>query len=291
MNGSPRCGAFMPVRPWVGQQMLWKLALLAGLALVASGCAGSTGASARIGGDYGPSAANYKVGQPYEIRGVTYTPVEDPYYDEEGIASWYGEPFHGRRTANGEVYDMNELTAAHKTLPMPVYVRVTNLENRRTLVLRVNDRGPFVAGRIIDVSRRAAQLLDFHEQGVVRVRVQVIDPETQKTYAELHGKPAGTAVATASAERNASSIQLTSVSAAVGGHFVQAAAFADHDNAFAVSQSLAGLGDVQVYRAVVDGRVYYRVRLGPYTNEERAGAVQRDVAARGYPDAFLVVAH
>lgn len=114
----------------------------------------------------------YKIGNPYQIAGVWYYPKEDPFYDETGIASWYGQDFHGKTTANGERYDMEALTAAHRTLPMPVIVRVTNLENGRSVRLRVNDRGPYARGRIIDVSRRAATLLGFHGNGTARVRVQ-----------------------------------------------------------------------------------------------------------------------
>ena len=121
-----------------------------------------------------PAKGAYKIGKPYQIQGVWYYPRIDPKYDETGIASWYGHPFHGRRTANGDVYDMNELTAAHKTLPMPTSVRVTNLGNGRSLVLRVNDRGPFTNGRIIDVSRRAAQLLGFQSRGTAKVRVTAV---------------------------------------------------------------------------------------------------------------------
>lgn len=117
-------------------------------------------------------SGGYKVGTPYQISGVWYYPKEDPFYDETGIASWYGEDFHGKATANGERYDMNALTAAHRTLPMPVVVRVTNLDNGRSLRLRLNDRGPYARGRIIDVSKRAAQLLGFQESGTARVRVQ-----------------------------------------------------------------------------------------------------------------------
>jgi rare lipoprotein A len=95
----------------------------------------------------------YKVGKPYQVDGIWYYPKEDPSYDETGIASWYGKQFHGRYTANGEVFDLNGLTAAHHTLPMPSIVQVTNLENGRSLTLRVNDRGPFAGARIIDVSR------------------------------------------------------------------------------------------------------------------------------------------
>ena len=113
----------------------------------------------------------YKIGEPYEQAGVWYYPQEQPDYDETGIASWYGGDFHGHRTANGEVFDANALTAAHPTLPMPVNVRVTNLENGKSLVLRVNDRGPFKHGRIIDVSQHAAQLLGFYGKGTAKVRV------------------------------------------------------------------------------------------------------------------------
>ncbi|MBT7942196.1 MAG: septal ring lytic transglycosylase RlpA family protein, partial [Alphaproteobacteria bacterium] len=105
------------------------------------------------------SSPRYKIGDPYQIQGVWYYPAEDFEYEETGIASWYGTQFHGRRTANGETYDMNALTAAHRTLPMPSFVRVTNMENGRSLILKVNDRGPFARSRIIDISRRGAQLL------------------------------------------------------------------------------------------------------------------------------------
>ena len=128
----------------------------------------------------GDVVTTYKVGNPYEVAGVWYYPAEDFGYREEGIASWYGPGFHGKRTANGEKYDMNALTAAHKTLPMPSVVLVTNLENGRALKLRINDRGPFVDGRIIDLSRRAAQLLDVERHGVARVRVELV-PEDSLT--------------------------------------------------------------------------------------------------------------
>jgi rare lipoprotein A len=118
----------------------------------------------------------YRVGEPYVIAGRTYVPREDPHYRAEGIASWYGDWFHGRLTANGERYDMHALSAAHPTLPLPSYVRVTNLENNLSLVVRVNDRGPFYDGRIIDMSVRAAKLLGFYERGLARVHVEYLGP-------------------------------------------------------------------------------------------------------------------
>jgi rare lipoprotein A len=116
----------------------------------------------------------YRVGRPYVIAGRSYVPQENGQYAREGLASWYGEDFHGRLTANGEVYDMESISAAHPTLPMPSYVRVTNLANRRSLIVRVNDRGPYHADREIDLSYRAAQLLGFHGRGVARVRVEYV---------------------------------------------------------------------------------------------------------------------
>lgn len=116
----------------------------------------------------------YRVGDPYVIAGRTYVPREDSGYRAEGQASWYGSDFHGRRTANGEVFDMHSISAAHPTLPLPSYVRITNLENRRSIVVRVNDRGPYHDNRVIDVSVRAAKLLGFYDRGVARVRVEYV---------------------------------------------------------------------------------------------------------------------
>jgi rare lipoprotein A len=152
--------------------MRWLSRILGLLVLSATLAAcGTTG-----GDEAGDTRAGgvYKVGQPYEVNGNWYYPQEDPLYDETGIASWYGAQFQGRRTANGEIFDRKLVTAAHKTLPMPSTVRVTNLENGRSLVARVNDRGPFKPGRIIDMSEQASELLGFKAKGMTRVRVQFI---------------------------------------------------------------------------------------------------------------------
>jgi rare lipoprotein A len=114
----------------------------------------------------------YKVGEPYQVDGQWHRPREEPQYDRAGIASFYADDFHGRRTSNGEVFDMWALSAAHPTLPLPSYVYVTNLENGRTLLLRVNDRGPYVNNRVIDVSKAAARYLGFEVRGTARVRVR-----------------------------------------------------------------------------------------------------------------------
>lgn len=123
-----------------------------------------------------PGGGRAIVGKPYEVDGKTYVPREDPNYDRVGMASWYGIDFHGRDTANGEVYDRQTLSAAHTTLPLPSYARVTNLENGRSVVVRVNDRGPYIAGREIDLSEKAALTLGYKGRGVAKVRVQYVGP-------------------------------------------------------------------------------------------------------------------
>jgi rare lipoprotein A len=135
----------------------------------------SSGARVVAPGDPIPKGGGtYRIGQAYSVGGKTYVPAEDRNYRAEGLASWYGEDFHGRQTANGEVFDMNSVSAAHATLPMPSYVRVTNLDNNRSVIVRVNDRGPYHADRIIDVSVKTAQLLGFYSTGVARVEVQYV---------------------------------------------------------------------------------------------------------------------
>ncbi|MGQ0456326.1 MAG: septal ring lytic transglycosylase RlpA family protein [Hyphomicrobium sp.] len=114
----------------------------------------------------------FKIGSPYSVAGQWYVPREDPHYDRQGVGSWYGDDFHGRKTANGELFDKNALTAAHPTLPLPSYVYVTNLQNGRTVLVRVNDRGPYVGGRIIDLSHASAQALGYVGQGRAPVRVR-----------------------------------------------------------------------------------------------------------------------
>jgi rare lipoprotein A len=132
----------------------------------------SQGVSASIRPGAGRTPSSYKIGKPYRIGGVWYMPREDPTYDRTGMGSWYGADFHGRLTANGEIYDMNAMTAAHPTLPLPSYVDVTNVANGKTVRVRVNDRGPYIGGRIIDMSRAAARQLGFETQGKAELRVR-----------------------------------------------------------------------------------------------------------------------
>lgn len=156
-----------------------RIGVLLGLCLALIGCA-ETQLAAHVASVARPEPArgSYKIGKPYTIRGIRYTPREDMAYDRKGIASWYGPGFHGKQTANGEIFDANSLTAAHPTLQLPSIVRVTNLENGRSVVLRVNDRGPFANNRLIDISKRGAELLGFRRNGTAMVRVQLLQEET-----------------------------------------------------------------------------------------------------------------
>jgi rare lipoprotein A len=163
--------------------------------LALAGCAETrSGSKAAVQGQ-SRSSGGYKIGEPYQVKGVWYYPKEDLSYDETGIASWYGPGFHAETTANGETFDQNELTGAHKTLPMPSLVRVTNLENGRSIIVRINDRGPFVPGRIVDLSRRGAQLLGFEGQGSAKVRVAILPEESRAVAAAARAGQAGVGVA------------------------------------------------------------------------------------------------
>lgn len=134
------------------------------------------------------SSGYFKIGNPYEIEGVSYFPQNYDDFDETGVASWYGPDFHGKPTANGEIYDSFTMTAAHQTLPLPSMVKVTNLRNGKSVIVRINDRGPFARNRIIDVSEKAADELGFKDQGTTEVRVQLLRNETDELLAKLNIK-------------------------------------------------------------------------------------------------------
>ncbi len=170
-------------RALAGRGMVARVAILvAGGALLAN-CSGppaatrSTSYTPRVVEEGQPvpkGGGTYRVGKSYNVNGRTYTPVDDPTYRAEGIASWYGPDFHGRLTANREVYDMNGISAAHPTMPLPSYARVTNLANGRSIIVRVNNRGPFAHDRLIDVSVGTAKALEFYGKGLANVRVEYV---------------------------------------------------------------------------------------------------------------------
>lgn len=221
------------------------------------------------------SAGTYKVGNPYQIAGKWYYPSDDPHYQETGTASWYGPTFHGKSTANGEQFDENGVTAAHRTLPMPSYVEVTNLENGRKLVVRVNDRGPFAKDRIIDLSRRSAQLLGVEQQGTARVHVKRIYPKGQQ--------PA--VVAMASPPPPPTPVPVPVVAAPVGDIFVQVAALSDRGRASTLAAEISRFG---VSNISSTGTGFYRVRVGPFADAASAAAVLAQLQAAGYAEARVV---
>ncbi len=254
-----------------------------------------------IGSDV-QSKGTYKVGSPYKIKGKKYYPSVDHGYDKVGVASWYGPNFHGKKTANGEIFNQNALTAAHKTLPLPSIVRVTNLQNGKSLILRVNDRGPYAHGRLIDVSKRAAELLGFKRQGTVKVRVQILEAESRKIAAiaknggDTRGmevpmnkasyKPAK--VKYALAQRPAIKPVNTPVLNNAKGVFVQTGAFSTRDNAMKYASALDVYGRAQIHPINVAGKEYFRVRL-PAANVSSAGNLVERLIADGHKDAMIVM--
>lgn len=238
--------------------------------------------------------------RPYQVRGRWYTPKEQPDYEEVGLASWYGDAFNGRPTSTGERFDMSQLTAAHKTLPLPGLVEVTNLENGRRIVVRVNDRGPFVDGRIIDLSRGAAQELDLLRQGVGRVRVRYLGraprlgggtvlraeappPPAQSTTARPYQTAPQTAPQAApQTAPQAAPVEATAVVSGSGSYWVQAGSFSDQGAARRIAERLG-------MRATVDvSGGGYRVLVGPWIDANAAETARQAVVARGYADALLI---
>ena len=225
----------------------------------------------------------YKIGNPYKIMGKWYYPKEDYKYSEVGMASWYGEDFHAKKTANGEVYDMNTLTAAHRTLPLPSIVKVTNLENGRSLVLRVNDRGPYAKERIIDISKRGAQLLGYKTKGITKVRVEILADESKALKAALLGQEVPEVsnikvMKTASSEANSTNTA----------YYVQAGSFSQKDLADDLCSRLSKFGKSNVKEALVSGATFYRVRVGPFSYSEEAEVMLGKIRNYGIYDARIV---
>jgi rare lipoprotein A len=229
-----------------------------------------------------------KIGKPYQVAGITYYPTDDRVYREEGIASWYGPGFHAASTANGETYDQDGITAAHRTLPMPSWVEVENLDNGRRLTVRINDRGPFVGGRIIDLSRKSAQLLGVDRAGTARVRLRRVYPDGQPELPATPPKPvlaAATMPAVAPPAVTTVSLPTSTPAVAVGSWLVQVAALADGGRVAWLKGFLSGFGPVLTETA--PGGLT-RVRIGPYASAVQASAALAQVRAAGYGDARVI---
>ncbi len=248
----------------------------------------------------------YKVGNPYMINGKRYVPRVEPDYNQVGVASWYGRKFHGRKTANGEIYNMNAMTAAHPTLPLPSLVRVTNLSNGRSEILRVNDRGPFARGRIIDVSRAASQKLGFQGQGTTKVRVEYLALASLNPSAPnvLPSQAPSTMIAQAprapaapAAQPIEERPQAKVIAAAQAAHPI----VPDRKNYY-ISSSVTDPLEAELLRqefgATYSGTMiiplqteartdYYKVRIGPITSEREALDHLQAVRDGGHHDAII----
>lgn len=250
----------------------FKAAMAVGLLSTLAACAGlgrSDAPAAPVVTDPAPIVSGTM--RPYQIRGRWYRPAEDAAYEEIGLASWYGAQFNGRPTASGERFDMNALTAAHKTLPLPGLVEVTNLSNGRSAVLRLNDRGPFTEGRIIDLSRGAAETLGLLAQGVGEVRVRYLG-RAPRTGSGRRPDPGEAAPPRGRDEDRT--------------FWVQAGSYADP---LAARLTADGLGRRATVRpAEVEGRRLFRVLVGPWNDANSAERGRQDVVARGYADALLI---
>jgi len=255
-----------------------------------------------------------RVGPPYEANGRWYVPTPEPGYQQTGTASWYGSQFQGQRTASGEAFDQEALTAAHPTLPIPSLVQVTNLENGREVIVRVNDRGPFSGDRLIDLSRGAANVLGFEQAGHARVNVRYLGPAPRRVNADgssapesVHA-PASTASPQQTEEGPHSLLSQQPVENAeldgapvadrpvstparaqsVGTFFVQVGAYSDPVNAQRVRDAVSSAGPVVVdTRTTASGSELFRVRVGPWTTREEAAAAQQSLGALGYADSVV----
>jgi len=237
-----------------------------------------------------------KTGNPYRIAGQWYTPMKtEGRYDKAGVASWYGKKFHGLRTANGEIYDMHSLSAAHKILPLPTIMRVTNLENGRSVIVRVNDRGPFVKDRLIDLSYAAATVLGFTKQGTAHVRVQSLEITPSPTQETLI---IGT---TLKAADKANTITISNpalltvrpappTAAPAGNIFVQLGAFGSKDNATRLQITLkANFSTAHVVTIKIAEKTLYRVRIGPFADMARIEQTVLSLRQQGFKQPMVII--
>lgn len=246
----------------------------------------------------------YKVGKTYTVLGQTYTPKEDYSYSETGIASWYGDDFHDKRTANGETYNMRAITAAHRTLPLPSIVKVTNLENGKSIIARVNDRGPYVKNRIIDVSEKGAELLGYKNKGTAKVKVEILaeaskalkeamlsDNNQSKTYADAlpTNKISTTPASATTINKPLKLAENTTIQPVeTGPFFVQVGAFSDYEKAQSLADSMKRFGNVSIFEAYLSKDGIYRVRLGAYNSRNEALKILDRLLDYGHSDVSII---
>ncbi len=267
------------------------LVLFASLGLFMCACAGKDDAIAsptqKVHAKTGPlesddepprhQVKSIRVGKPYNIAGRVHKPRADWAYDEVGVASWYGPKFHGRQTASGEIFDKNALTAAHKTLPMPVIARVTNLSNGRSVKVRINDRGPFSRGRLIDLSQAAAKQLGFVNKGTAKVRVEVLPAESRALVV-------GSDPYKAPQPQLVSAVPVRDRSAV----YLQLGSFAERGNATKLKRELETYGNISIEPVILSGKEFFRVRMGPFIDASAALLARDRLARAGLFQSHLV---
>ncbi len=239
------------------------------------------------------SGGHQKTGKPYKVAGRWYYPLASADgYNETGIASWYGTKFHGKKTANGERYDMYAMSAAHKTLPLPTMVRVTNLDNGRSVVVRVNDRGPFVKSRVIDLSYAAAKTLGYDSAGTASVRVEVLGNRHGLNHNTASGnsKNARPAPVQRPVAMPSPWVEATTPTTRPGAMYIQLGAFSSHINAKQLKESLKKeYPSVQIYKKDSGYSGIFRVRLGPFSDVKRIEDIVLSIQDRGYNNAIVVI--
>lgn len=264
------------------------LLLCGGLLLLLAGCAGKQVTDAAPPTRLDPAQIQDAVPRPepvipagnkspYTVLGQTYEVLPSSRgFSETGTASWYGTKFHGHKTSNGETYSMYGMTGAHRTLPIPSYVKVTNLDNGRTAVVRINDRGPFKSQRIMDVSYAAATKLGFIDKGTARVRIDAIDT--------AHGRAPAALAAAPSAPPSNGGIN----PAVLGGRYLQVGAFREELSATRLRDELDRMFEVAVFVQPFTAESLFRVRIGPFFNGDDLLKVQQMLEAGGYGRALIV---
>jgi rare lipoprotein A len=304
------------------------LALLGlGSALVLAACSSTPSRDETTGKPIATASApaRFKIGKPYKIDGKWYYPKHDPSYDVVGVASWYGDDFQGLATANGEVFDKNRITAAHTTLPLPSLVRVTNLANGKSLVMRVNDRGPFVDDRLIDLSQAAARELGYEQYGLAKVRVQflkiaddangvpppmrlpasrpapvLVAEADEASVLPVPSRAGPVVVASAAAplpaaapRRRAAAPQLASSTVpgdCPDGWVVQVGAYASSSTVRAIATEVSHLHSVRIEPAFAGSTPVARLRLGPLGSRKEASGILSAVHRLGHASAFAACA-
>ena len=253
----------------------------------------------------------YKIGKKYNVGGKYYYPKKDLYYNKTGIASWYGPKFHGKLTANGEIYNQYALTAAHKTLPLPSAVKVTNLKNNKSIVLRINDRGPFVNDRIIDLSSKAADILDLKREGTGLVRVQIL--REQSLYLEKLAKQGSFPEINDLKETEFPNIKIPSkvtvkikdtknqkiITKKINYNlknlnkeykiYIKLASFSSKKNAEMMKKKVSYIDKVKIYKIYKSNKTLYQVKAGPFLSVEKVDLLHSLLLQKGMQGAKIII--